>query len=423
MATDADALVIGGGPAGASAAILLAKAGWRVILAEQQVYPRQKVCGECLTPASFALLDELGVGPVVRANAGPELHRVAWMGRSPTIVADLPPCDGGPDRFGRALGRDRLDAILLGRARALGVEVLQPAKVRSLHADQRRFDCMIEGIGRRHPQEVAHGRVSFSIEVSIVIDGHGSWEMDPDQGQDGSTSRAHAPRFNSDLFGFKASFVSAALPRGLLPVLSFKGGYGGMVVAEGGRLTLACCIRRDTLRDCRARAPGAAAGVAIEQYLRASCPGVREVLDRAQHSGPWLSVGPLRPGIRIGSEQGPFKVGNAAGETHPLIGEGINMALQSAFLLTSRLVVQHVDSINASRSREIHRNYAVAWRGAFAHRLRLAAAYAQVAMRPELSAPATVVLRSWPPVLTKAARWAGKARRPIIRSSFCQAAP
>ena len=38
MATDADALVIGGGPAGASTAILLAKAGWRVILAEQQVY-------------------------------------------------------------------------------------------------------------------------------------------------------------------------------------------------------------------------------------------------------------------------------------------------------------------------------------------------------------------------------------------------
>jgi 2-polyprenyl-6-methoxyphenol hydroxylase-like FAD-dependent oxidoreductase len=422
MATDADALVIGGGPAGASAAILLAKAGWRVILAEQHVYPRQKVCGECLTPASFALLDELGVGPVVRAAAGPELQRVAWMGRSPTIVADLPPCEDGPDRFGRALGRDQLDAILLRWARALGVEVLQPAKVRSLHADQCRFDCMIEGNGKRHSQEVAHGRVSFSIGASIVIDGHGSWEMDPDQGQDGEVLRAPAPRFNSDLFGFKASFRSVALPSGLLPVLSFKGGYGGMVVAEGGRLTLACCIRRDTLRECRARMPGAAAGVAIEQYLRASCPGVREVLDHAQHAGSWQSVGPLRPGIRIGSEDGPFKVGNAAGETHPLIGEGINMALQSAFLLTSRLIAQPVDLINAGRSREIHRNYAAAWRSAFAHRLRLAAAYAHVAMRPELSAPATAVLRRWPPVLTKAARWAGKARRPVISSSFCQAA-
>jgi len=423
MATDADALVIGGGPAGASTAILLAKAGWRVILAEQQVYPRQKVCGECLTPASFALLDELGVGPIVRDNAGPELQRVGWMSSSPTIVADLPPCTDGPYRFGRALGRDQLDAILLGRARALGVEILQPAKVRSLRGDQGRFDCMIEAIGDRHSHEVAHVCTSFSIRVSIVIDGHGSWERDPDQRQDRLVSHAHAPRFSSDLFGFKASFRGATLPGGLLPVLSFKGGYGGMVVAEGDRLTVACCIRRDTLRECRARTPGAPAGVAIEQYLRASCRGVREALDHAQHIGPWLSVGPLRPGVRIGKKQGPFQVGNAAGETHPLIGEGINMALQSAFLLTSRLVMQPVASIDAGRSREIHRDYAAAWRSAFAHRLRLAAAYAHFAMRPELSASATAVLRSWPPVLTKAARWAGKARSPIVPSSLCQVAP
>jgi 2-polyprenyl-6-methoxyphenol hydroxylase-like FAD-dependent oxidoreductase len=421
MATDADALVIGGGPAGASTAILLAQAGWRVILAEQQIYPRQKVCGECLTAGSLALLDGLGVGPAVRDNAGPELQRVGWMSSSPTIVADLPPCTDGPYRFGRALGRDRLDAVLLGRARALGVEILQPAKVRSLRGDPGCFDCMIEAIADRNSHEAARACTSFSIRASIVIDGHGSWEMEPDQRQDGPVSRAHAPRYGADLFGFKASFRRAALPRGLLPVLSFKGGYGGMVVAEGERLTLACCIRRDTLRECRARTPGAPAGVAIEQYLRASCRGVREVIDRAQRTGPWLSVGPLRPGIRIGRKHGPFQVGNAAGETHPLIGEGINMALQSAFLLTSRLVTQPVVAVAGSRSREIHRDYAAAWRSAFAHRLRLAAAYAHFAMRPGLSAPATAVLRSWPPVLTEAARWAGKARSPLVPSSLCQA--
>jgi menaquinone-9 beta-reductase len=417
MAADADALVIGGGPAGASTAILLAKAGWRVILAEQQVYPRQKVCGECLSPASFALLDELGVGPTVRDNAGPELQRVGWMSSLPTIVADLPPCNDGPYRFGRALGRDQLDAILLERARALGVKILQPAKVRSLRGDPGRFDCMIDAIGDRHSHEIGHACTSFAIRVSIVIDGHGSWEMGPAPRQGRAVSRAHAPRYSSDLFGFKASFHRTTLPRDLLPVLSFKGGYGGMVVAEGDRLTLACCIRRDTLRECRARAPGAPAGVAVEQYLRASCRGVREVLDRAQPTGTWLSVGPLRPGIRIGKKQGPFQVGNAAGETHPLIGEGINMALQSAFLLTNRLVIQPVAAIEGGRSREIHRNYAAAWRSAFALRLRLAAAYAHFAMRPALSAPATTVLRSWPPVLTEAARWAGKARSPIVSSS------
>ena len=43
-------------------------------------------------------------------------------------------------------------------------------------------------------------------------------------------------------------------------------------------------------------------------------------------------------GIRVGDASGPFRVGNAAGEIHPLIGEGMSMALESAFLLASRLV-------------------------------------------------------------------------------------
>src|ERR1700677_2726366 len=73
---DADALVIGAGPAGASTAILLQSAGWRVILVEQHAYPRQKVCGECLSAASLALLDRLGVGAAVRDRAGPELQQI-----------------------------------------------------------------------------------------------------------------------------------------------------------------------------------------------------------------------------------------------------------------------------------------------------------------------------------------------------------
>lgn len=420
MATDADALVIGAGPAGASTAILLAKAGWRVMLAEQQVYPRQKVCGECLTGGCLALLDDLGVGRAVMDKAGPELRMVGWMSSSSTAVADFPTCTDGPYRYGRALGRDRLDALLLGRARALGVEILQPAKVRAVRRNADRFDCEIEAYGTRS-HNVARPRNSLHICVSIVIDGHGSWETGPEQGKDEPSLRAL--RSSSDLFGFKASFYQSALPRGLLPVLGFRGGYGGMVVAEDDRLTLACCIRRDTLRDCRARIPGAPAGVAITQHLHDSCRGVREALDHAQLAGCWLSVGPLRPGIRIGKTQGSFPVGNAAGETHPLIGEGINMALQSAYLLTSELTKQPVSAIDVSRFREIHRDYGAAWRSAFANRLRLAAAFAHLAMRPALSVPATAVLRRWPLMLAEAARWAGKARSPIVPSSLCEDTP
>jgi len=169
--------------------------------------------------------------------------------------------------------------------------------------------------------------------------------------------------------------------------------------------------------------PGVSAGLAMEEYLRYSCPEVGEVLARAQRIGPWLSIGPVRPGIRVSNAEGPFRVGNAAGETHPLIGEGMSMALQSAFLLTSRLIEQPALAIDSRRSREIDRGYDQAWRNAFAPRLRFAAIYAHIAMHPALGVWAGAFLRRWPQLLTEGARLAGKARRTVGAKSLCEAAP
>jgi heterodisulfide reductase subunit A-like polyferredoxin len=59
-----DAVIVGAGPAGSSAAILLARAGWSVALVEKQRFPRRKVCGECIAASNLSLLDALGIGPV-----------------------------------------------------------------------------------------------------------------------------------------------------------------------------------------------------------------------------------------------------------------------------------------------------------------------------------------------------------------------
>jgi 2-polyprenyl-6-methoxyphenol hydroxylase-like FAD-dependent oxidoreductase len=409
---DADALVIGAGPAGASTAILLKLAGWRVILVEKSSYPRQKVCGECISAAGLALLDQLGVGAAVRDRAGPELQEVAWMRGASILIARLPPCTEGPYRYGRALGRDQLDAILINRANELGVNLIQPGKVRSVRGELGDFECEIQ------PSAPGYARPDGSSEsairrVRIVVDAHGSWETGPEAG---TRLKSRLPRRASDLFAFKASFVNATLPQGLLPVLSFRGGYGGLVMAEDRRLTIAGCIRRDTLAGWRGHLPGTSAGAAFEQYLRASCRGVRETLADALRSAPWLSIGPLRPQIRLKKPDRLFSVGNAAGETHPLIGEGMSMALQSAFLLAGYLIEQPARAIDATRALEIHRAYRFAWRHAFALRLRLAAIFAHIAMRPVLSLPATRLLRNCPRLLTGAAHLAGKARKPVAQS-------
>lgn len=410
MRSIADALVIGAGPAGCAGAILLARAGWRVILAEQSAYPRQKVCGECITAGSLELFDSLGVGEAFRAMAGPELSRIGWMSSHPLLAAAFPACSAGAYPYGRAVGRDRLDALLLNRARATGVEVLQPAKVRGVRGGPGDFTADIEMRPRGGSSLAARARKTLFARV--VIDAHGSWENAPFA----ADTAGGFPRRSSDLFAFKASFEDSRLAPGILPVIALHGGYGGMVVAEGGRTTVACCIRRDRLRDCRESMPGASAGDAVAAFLHRSCAGVRDALGDARQLGPWLSVGPIRPGIRVRGALQIFRVGNAAGESHPLIGEGIGMALESAHLLAAHLSEHRAAAFDASRTRRVNDRYAEAWRAAFAPRVRFAAAAARAAMQPGLTSLSQALLRRWPALLTRAARWAGKTRCSIVGS-------
>jgi len=398
MSTDADALIIGAGPAGAATAIWLAQAGWRVVLVEKNTYPRDKVCGECIAAGNLDLLDSLGVGRAFRSLAGPELRSVAWMCGTATAVAPLPRAQGS-HTYGRALGRDQLDALLVARCRELGVTVRQPETVLRVSGVPGTFACSLQD----------RTGTAQLVQVAIVIDAHGSWEAGP---QHRAASAERCARKRSDLFAFKARFRAATLAPGLLPVLAFPGGYGGMVRAEQGRVTLACCIRRDSLARVRRLAPGASAGVAIESFLQSSCAGLRLALTDATRGSAWLSVGPLRPGERVGAADGLFRVGNAAGESHPLIGEGISMALQSARLLTGLLATESATTMDPGRQRELQAHYARAWRCAFRQRLRFAAVFAHLAMRPLLAQSVGGLLGRRPQLLTLAARLAGKARRP-----------
>ena len=407
MPADFDALIVGAGPAGASAATLLARAGWSVALVEQETFPRRKVCGECIAASNLPLLDALGIGEAVAREAGPELRRVALMRGAASVVAELPPAvgdggGGGTPRWGRAFGRERLDTLLRDAARAAGATVLQPWSVQRLDGSPGDWRIGLRAVDTRQ---------ELTLRAPVAIAAHGSWQPLPD-----GRAQRRERRGPADLLAFKANFRDARLADGLLPVLAFDGGYGGMVVADDGLATLACCIRRDRLAACRASAPGASAGEAVEALLVGACDGVRDALRGAVRVGPWLAAGPLAPGVRLRAEDGLLRIGNAAGEAHPILGEGLSMALQSAWLLCARLVEAQPggdDAVrlpDAARQAELARRYAVDWRRAFAPRLRLAAAFAHAAMRPASAGLLLALARRWPGLLTHGARHGGKIR-------------
>ena len=363
--------------------MLLARAGWRVTLIEKATFPRRKVCGEFISAASLPLLRELGVADRFLERAGPPVQRVGAFAKDATMTAAMPRVPAGD--WGHALGREHLDLLLLEAAAHAGAEIVQPAKVTGLRRDGDGFVAAVTA---------EHG-TTRNIATRFAIAANGSWEPAP------FLNAATPSRRPSDLLAFKAHFRNASLPPDLMPLLAFPGGYGGMVQTDGGRVTLSCCVRRDRLQQCREQYPTLNAGEAVLHTIMASCRGVREALANAAIDGAWLAAGPIRPGQRARCEDGIFRIGNAAGEAHPVVAEGISMALQSAWLLCRELTA-------VSKPDEVVRRYDAAWRAAFAPRIHAAAAFAQLAMQPLAVAAALPLLWLAPQLLTLGARLSGK---------------
>lgn len=401
MSTGFDAIVIGAGPAGSCAAILLAGAGWRVALVEKQAYPRKKVCGECISATSLPILDVLGIGHAVARLAGRPLRQVALVCGARTVRAPLPAYADPVHRWGVAIGREHLDALLLEQARCRGVSVFQPWQVCGIAGTPGHFEC------RLRQADAGDERL---LAVSLVIDAHGSWE--PPIRQEGGLAAPPAyPHRSSDLFAFKANFVRTALEPGLLPVLAFPGGYGGIVIADGARATFAFCLRRDALMKARSRFTGLKPAEAAQCWVRRHSSAAAALLDDGVQLGKWLGAGPIRPGIHLGKrDEVIFRIGNAAGEAHPIIGEGISMALQSAVLLVDTIVRHGTQGVDGPAQLRIHAAYADAWRRHFARRIRLSALYAQLAMRPHVFGGLLSAVEHKPALLTRFARWCGKVR-------------
>ena len=364
-----DAIIIGAGPAGSTVARLLAQAGWSLALVEKVQFPRHKVCGEFISATSMGVLKDCGVAAPFIAQAGPPVTRVGVYAGNAMLRAPR------EQIWGRALGREHLDVMLRDAALGAGARLFQPAEVVGLSREGDGYLCALND--------------GYELNARIVIAACGSWNARGVFAIDAAASRP------SDLFAFKAHFTQARLPAGLMPLLAFPGGYGGLVESDAGRTSLSCCIRRDALTHARQRFGGKAAGAVLAHILETT-KGARLALEHASLDGHFLSTGPIHPGIRRRQGDGLYFTGNIAGEAHPVIAEGISMAIQSSNLLAELLIARRGEC------------YAREWKRRFAPRIRASSVFAQLAMRAPTRTASLAVLRAAPGLMGLGARLSGK---------------
>jgi flavin-dependent dehydrogenase len=394
MIDGVDVAIVGGGPAGSTVAALLAQAGLQVALAEQKPFPRQKVCGEFISNGARPVLERLGLLAEFDSLAGPPLRRVRVLTQTgQSIEAPFPSDIAGA--FPRAISRDLFDQLLIARAREWGAHILQPCHVTAIAGSTGAGFLVRTGGGdiRSRCVVVAHG-----MPASPAVAGR----LAPTGADNGFVC-------------FKTHFTGCNLPNDLIAIAGVRDLYAGLAPTSSGpdsyrdrthppaaidcrRYNLAFVARRRLL----AHYPDADSLLAY--LFRRNAP-LLGMIRHARRIDRWHACGPLVPGVRRIFSDGCFFTGNAAGEVHALIGEGITLALRSARLLSDKLV----HGLRAGEGFEdIGLAYEAAWRCEFYRRWRAGNLFSELLMRPLLGEVAAAVLEAFPELMTLAVHYSGK---------------
>jgi geranylgeranyl reductase family protein len=317
LADVADVAVVGGGPAGTAAATTLARAGRRVVLVDKARFPRDKFCGDGLTAGALRLLDELGLEPEAVASWQP-IDRVTV--RSPSGRTVDFPLPGGDGIYAAAARRFDLDAALLAVARDAGVVVRDGHACRAVHPAAGHVAVDIEGVGELRARYLIAADGMWSPvrkALGVAVDGYrGEWHAFRQYYRDvgPAAARTFVVWFEPDLLpGYVWSF----------PLPGSRANVGFGIQRDGGRV--------ERVQDMARLWPDLLGRPHIAATLG---PDARpEAPHRAWPIPARIDRLPL-----VAASGRALFVGDAAGATDPMTGEGIAQALQTG-MLAARAVI------------------------------------------------------------------------------------
>jgi geranylgeranyl reductase family protein len=315
----ADALVVGAGPAGAATAILLAEQGLSVVLLDRARFPRDKICGEYLSPEGTRILDRLGVLSTVEARGARPLRGMRVLAPDGTLLVGDYPTDGpwrGYRPHALAVRRRVLDHALVERARQVGVTVREGIRV----VDLLRHGPRVAGVVAEPAGPGARAAEAERLPARLVVAADGRASVVAERL---GLRRPH-PWLRRFALVADVEGATGDPERGEIVLAPPAYSILNPVAAPVGNLSLVIPVEE-------ARRHKADLAAYFDRATRA-LPGFRERLRDARRVGPVHALGPLAYEVRPPRDGGVVLVGDAGGFLDPFTGEGIYAALRSAEL-------------------------------------------------------------------------------------------
>lgn len=298
------AIIIGAGPAGSTAAILLARAGWSVTIVEQHRFPREKVCGETLSALGAQVVRSLGLFDQVLGSGAIAVTRAALHapdGRS--SIQPLPAPMWG-------LSRARLDSLLLSAAGDAGARFLQPCRCESI---QPVISC----------RDLTTNRLmELQADWIFLADGKGAF--------------LRRQPSTADL-GIKTHFDQVNGPRNTVELFGVRGHYVGLAPIECGRWNVAFSVPITRVQRFEGDLPALWNAVLEENPLLA------RRMRTAKRVGDFLASSLPRFAVQEHWPKGVIPLGNAAAALEPIGGEGMGLAMRSAQIACEELIAAEHD--------------------------------------------------------------------------------
>jgi len=311
-----DAIIIGAGPAGCASALFLHRAGYQVIVLDRALFPRDKVCGEFISPAADSILNDLGVLSSIEKE-NPERVRGVFISsyEGAELGIDYPPIEKGQERpTSLSVPRFLLDNLLLKRLKDIGIEVLEQHSV-----DDFIFDSgNVSGVKARDSENK-----KLELAAKVVIDAGGRnaislRRLDLKNNIKGEGKIAIA-----------AHWKNIKLPQAYCYMHVGKPGYTGIAQVD-----------RDSVNAVMIAGTSQVKGQNIvEFYKNGITQNIkrRELLAGAELAEEPRTVESLAFSVKAPQCGGLVLVGDASGFIDPFTGEGIYLSLRSAQLAAQML--------------------------------------------------------------------------------------